>query len=122
MLVEVDATSSLAPFDQLRTGIAERINSGTLPVGTKLPTVRALAAETGVAVNTAAKAYRELEQAGLIETRGRAGTFVRAATDSSEHRAAQAAAEYARLTHGLGLDRQRAGDIAEAALDTEWGQ
>src|SRR5699024_4394222 len=107
--------------EQLRGGIAERINNGGLAVGTKLPTVRALAAETGVAVNTAAKAYRELEQAGLIETRGRAGTFVSAQQDSSAQRAAEAAAEYARLARGLGLGRQRAGEIARAALDNELG-
>ncbi|GAB2752267.1 GntR family transcriptional regulator [Salinifilum aidingensis] len=122
MLVEVDPDSPVVPFEQLRAGIAERINDGRLPVGAKLPTVRALAAETGVAANTAARAYRELEQAGLIETRGRSGTFVAAAEDSSRRRAAEAAAEYARWARSLGLDRQQAGDIATAALDAEWGR
>ena len=41
-----------------------------------LPTVRALAADLGLAANTVAKAYRALETDGVIETRGRAGTFV----------------------------------------------
>ncbi|MHA6800609.1 GntR family transcriptional regulator [Bounagaea algeriensis] len=122
MLVEVDPDSSVAPFEQLRAGIAERINDGRLPVGAKLPTVRALAAETGVAANTAARAYRELERAGLLETRGRSGTFVSAAEDTSSRRAAEAAAEYARLVRSLGLGRQQAGDIATAALDAEWGR
>ena len=44
--------------------------------GHRLPTVRALAQELGIANNTVARAYRELEVAGAIETRGRAGSFV----------------------------------------------
>lgn len=111
------AESGVAPFEQVRAGIAERINSGALPVGEKLPTVRALAAELGIAANTVAKAYRELEQAGLIETRGRAGTFVSAAGDRSHARAAEAAARYAETTRGLGLSSREALDIVRAALD-----
>lgn len=50
--------------------------AGVLPVGTRLPTIRQLAADLGLAAGTTARAYRELEQAGLIATRGRRGTFV----------------------------------------------
>jgi DNA-binding transcriptional regulator YhcF (GntR family) len=45
-------------------------------VGTRLPTIRRLAADLGLAVNTVGRAYRELEEAGLIETGGAAGSFV----------------------------------------------
>jgi len=114
--LKVDTESGVAPFEQVRAGIAERINSGALPVGEKLPTVRALAAELGIAANTAAKAYRALEQAGLIETRGRAGTFVSAAGDRSQARAAEAAARYAETVRGLGLSPQEGLDIVRAAL------
>ncbi|MBB5071042.1 GntR family transcriptional regulator [Saccharopolyspora gloriosae] len=116
MDLSVDPDSGVSPFEQVRSGIAERINSGALPVGAKLPTVRGLAAEVGIAANTAAKAYRELEQAGLIETRGRAGTFVSAAGDRSAQRAADAAADYARTTHDLGIPPQEALALARAAL------
>lgn len=119
MRFTVDAESEVPPFEQVRTGIAERINSGDLPVGSKLPTVRALSAELGIAPNTVAKSYRELEQAGLIETRGRAGTFVSAAGDRSAERAAEAAAEYARVARALGLDRDQALAVARAALDAD---
>ena len=47
-----------------------------LPPGTRLPTVRALAETLGVAANTVARAYRELEHAGVVTTRGRSGTVV----------------------------------------------
>ena len=76
MIVSVDSTSPVPPFEQVRSSLAARINDRSLPVGTKLPTVRKLAADLGVAPNTVARAYRELEEAGLIETRGRAGSFV----------------------------------------------
>ena len=61
---------------QLREQITAAAVAGSLPAGTKLPTVRALADQLGLAPNTVAKAYRELENAGVIETRGRAGSYV----------------------------------------------
>ncbi|GAA4549094.1 GntR family transcriptional regulator [Amycolatopsis samaneae] len=116
MLVSVDNTSPVPPYEQVRSALAARINDRTLPVGTKLPTVRGLAADLGIAPNTIARAYRELEEAGLIETRGRAGSFVGASGDQTRHRAQQAAARYAATVHELGLDREEAIAIVSAAL------
>ncbi|GAA0521118.1 GntR family transcriptional regulator [Saccharopolyspora subtropica] len=117
MRISVDSTSDVPPYEQVRSAIAEQINSGELPVGAKLPTVRALAADLGIAVNTAARAYRELEQAGLLETRGRAGTFVSDAGDQAAARAAEAAATYAQITRALGIRREDALAIVRAALE-----
>ncbi|MER7015721.1 GntR family transcriptional regulator [Saccharopolyspora sp. NPDC000359] len=116
MRISVDADSGVPPFEQVRSSIAEQVRSGELPVGTKLPTVRALAADLGIAVNTAAKAYRELEQAGLLETRGRAGTFVSDAGNQAAARAAEAAATYAQITRALGIPTEEALAIVQAAL------
>jgi len=113
----VDPASSTPPYEQIRSQLAGSIGNRTLATGTRLPTVRALAAELGVAVNTVARAYRELEEAGLIETHGRGGSVVAAAGDRGRERAGQAAAEYARLAIGLGLDRTEALRIVAAALD-----
>ncbi|WP_435881130.1 GntR family transcriptional regulator [Streptosporangium subroseum] len=64
------------------------------PVGLLgLPTIRHLAADLGLAVNTVGRAYRELEEAGLIETRRRAGSFVSAAGEEGRERARRAAAD-----------------------------
>lgn len=60
-------------FDQLRLQIIEAIRSGRLPAGTRLPTVRDLAGTLGTAANTVARAYREMETAGVLETRGGQG-------------------------------------------------
>ncbi|MBB5155838.1 GntR family transcriptional regulator [Saccharopolyspora phatthalungensis] len=117
MRISVDNTSGVPPFEQVRSAIAEQVNSGGLPVGTKLPTVRALAADLGIAANTVAKAYRELEQAGLLETRGRAGTFVSDAGDQAAARAAEAAATYAQITRALGIPKEEALSIVRAALN-----
>ena len=118
MIPGVDSGSSLPPYEQVRASLATQINDRTLPVGTKLPTVRKLAADLGIAPNTIARAYRELEEAGLIETRGRAGSFVGSSGDKSLRKAQQAAAGYAKITHGLGLDRDEALAIVRAALDS----
>ncbi|QRP45107.1 GntR family transcriptional regulator [Amycolatopsis sp. FDAARGOS 1241] len=116
MTVSYDSASPVPPYEQVRSSIAAQINDGTLAVGAKLPTVRALAAELGVAPNTVARAYRELEEAGLLETRGRAGSFVGASGDESRSRARLAAADYATVTRQLGLPAEEALAIVEAAL------
>ena len=67
MTVVIDTTSALPPFEQVRAQLAQQINDGTLPVGVRLPTVRSLAAELGLATNTVARAYRELESASLLK-------------------------------------------------------
>ena len=72
----IDPSAAEPPFEQLRRQIAARARRGELPAGTRLPTVRALAAEVGLAVNTVARVYRELEADGVVVTEGRRGTFV----------------------------------------------
>ncbi|MQS35014.1 GntR family transcriptional regulator, partial [Streptomyces katsurahamanus] len=62
--IAIDAASAAAPFEQLRAQISGKARSGALPVGYRLPTVRGLAEELGLAANTVAKAYRALEADG----------------------------------------------------------
>lgn len=117
--LHIDPDSPVPPFEQVRSALAAQIGDGRLPASTKLPTVRALAADLGIAPNTVARAYRELEAAGLVDTRGRAGTFVSAQGNAARQRAAEAAAEYVRIIDGLGLDRAEALRIVQAALARE---
>jgi DNA-binding transcriptional regulator YhcF (GntR family) len=74
--IAVDLRSAVPPYEQIRTQISSLIAIGSLAAGTRLPTVRSLAADLGIAAGTVARAYKELEQAGLIETRRRNGTVV----------------------------------------------
>jgi DNA-binding transcriptional regulator YhcF (GntR family) len=99
----LDATSTAPPFEQLRTQIAGRAASGDLPAGTRMPTVRALAAELHLAVNTVARAYRELETDGVITTEGRRGTFIASTAAGRSADATEAAATYAAVARHLGL-------------------
>lgn len=115
-MIDLDLSSPVPPFEQVRSQLAQQIGAGVLPVGTRLPTVRRLASDLGLAVNTVARAYRELEHSRLIETRGRAGTFVSAGGDRSMERAQDAAQHYARTVLGLGIGVDAAVEIVRAAL------
>jgi DNA-binding transcriptional regulator YhcF (GntR family) len=72
----LDPESGTAPYEQVRVQLAARIRDGRLPAGSRLPTVRALAGDLGLAVNTVARVYKELEADGLVATEGRRGTRV----------------------------------------------
>ncbi|MEV8451762.1 GntR family transcriptional regulator [Streptomyces sp. NPDC052095] len=121
--IVLDPDAGIAPYEQLRTRISELARSGELPVGFRLPTVRGFAEELGLAANTVAKAYRALEADGVIETRGRNGTFVAAAGDAADRHAASAARAYAEQARRLGLAHEEAlslvRDALRAAYDTE---
>ncbi|MCV7315063.1 GntR family transcriptional regulator [Mycolicibacillus parakoreensis] len=112
----IDDTAGSPLFEQIRTQIVDGVRSGALAPGTRLPTVRDLAAELGLAVNTVARAYRELETAGVVETRRRFGTFI-ARTDPTDATLAAAAARYAEAVRGLGLGRAEALAYVAAAFD-----
>jgi DNA-binding transcriptional regulator YhcF (GntR family) len=104
--LRIDPAGSAPPFEQLKQQLIEQIMTRRLPADTKLPAVRRLAADLGLAAGTVARAYRELEADGYLVTRGRGGTLVApiAAADArTEHRAAQLAAGYVRDMHELGL-------------------
>ncbi len=115
-MIIIDAASPTPPYEQLRVQLARQIQDHTLAVGTRLPTVRQLAADLGLAVNTVGRSYRELEEAGLIETRGRAGSFVSAAGEQARERAQRAAADYAAVVTSVGIDVEEAVRIVRAAL------
>ena len=101
-MISIDSNAPEAPYEQVREQVRAQVASGELTPGTKLPTVRALAADLGLATNTVARAYRELEALGVIETRGRAGSVV---TGGGVDRAAREAAHaYAEQLRALGLD------------------
>jgi DNA-binding transcriptional regulator YhcF (GntR family) len=103
------------PYEQLRTQISAQVASGALPPGTKLPTVRALAETLGIAPNTVARAYRELEHTGVVSTRGRNGTVVEGA--GSDRAAKEAAVSYADAMRALGVRQDEALELVRRAFD-----
>jgi DNA-binding transcriptional regulator YhcF (GntR family) len=111
----VDNTAAEPPYEQIRTQIAAQVASGELPAGTRLPTVRALATTLGIAPNTVARAYRELEHSGVVTTRGRNGTVVNG--DGSDRAAKEAAAGYADVMRALGVRQDEALELVRRAFD-----
>ena len=64
------------PYEQLRRQLVELIRYGVLAPGDRLPPLRQLAADLGLAVGTVARTYRELEMAGMVVSRRGGGTRV----------------------------------------------
>ncbi len=114
--VLIDSSGEKPLFDQLRVQIIEGIRQGRLTPGARLPTVRELAGKVGLAVNTVARAYRELESAGVLETRGRYGTFV-ARADPADAAMATAAHSFAEAARALGIGKADALRYLDNAFD-----
>lgn len=76
MIIRIDADSPVPAFEQIRGQVAAMAGSGVLAVGARLPTIRQLARDLGIAPGTVARAYQELEREGILVTRGRHGSFV----------------------------------------------
>ncbi|WP_066517635.1 GntR family transcriptional regulator [Curtobacterium ammoniigenes] len=105
-LVAIDADGRIPPYEQVRSQIAAQITAGYLVDGTRLPSVRGLAADLRLAPGTVAKAYALLEEAGLVTTARGGGTrVVRPADTSPEAAAAIRALVTAAVTAGMSADQ-----------------
>lgn len=76
MNLEIDFRSGIPIYVQVVERIKERIAGGSIVPGTQLPTVRSLALELRVNFNTIARAYRILDEVGVISTQQGRGTYV----------------------------------------------
>ncbi len=110
--------SSVPLFEQLRLFIIERANNGSLAAGTRLPAVRSLAGELGMAPHTVARAYKELEAAGIVATRGRNGTVV-CARDAAWGSLSAAASDFAAAAKAQGASFAEAVQLLAAAYDRD---
>jgi len=115
-LDQVRHDTQVPPFEQVRAQVAAQIASGELPSGARLPTVRALASDLDLAVNTVARAYKELEADGLVVTEGRRGTFVRSTGSGAGVDEAAAAYVSTCRTRGLTLPE------ATRLIETGWAR
>ncbi len=113
--------SSVPLFEQLRLRIIQLADDGSLPAGAKLPAVRSLAGQLGVAPHTVARAYKELEVAGVVATHGRNGTLV-SARDSRRGVLSDAAARYAAVARDQGVSFAEAVQLLAAAYDADQRQ
>lgn len=117
--ITVDPDSGVAPWRQVRDQLLNLVRSGVLPVGARLPTIRQLAGDLGLAAGTVARVYRELETDGVLRTARRQGTVVAGVPAAQASRAdalTLAAAEYAARAAELGADPH----TAAAAVFAAW--
>lgn len=119
MNITITHDSPTPPYEQLRLGIIEQVRSGELVAGSKIPTVRQLAGDLGIAPNTVARAYRELEQESVLETRGRQGSFIATSGDPTRDHAGRAATDYVATIRKLGLSDADAKAFVDSALAAE---
>lgn len=113
-MMRIDPHAAEPAFEQLKQQISAQVEDGELQPGDKLPTVRALASELGLAPNTVARVYRELESSGVIDTRGRSGSFV--SGDRQRSAARQAASDYVTKARALGLSDPETVELVRRAL------
>lgn len=76
--ITIDRNQEAAVYTQVAQQLRRLIASGALPAGTAIPSVRQLARDLGVSLNTVARAYRVLEAEGFLLIRDRAGVTVSA--------------------------------------------
>ena len=122
MLIVLDSHSKIPPFEQLRAQIALQVAAGQLRPGQRLPTIRQLAAQLDLSNGTVARAYRELEYAGVISGQGRRGSFVADNPPNAysvverRNRLAEAAAAFVDTAVALGSDDAEAIEAVTQAL------
>lgn len=122
-VLTVDPRSGVPIYLQIIEQVKRSVALGILQAGEQLPTVKQLALDLTVNPNTVARAYRGLERDSVIETAPGRGSFVR--TDGSAASATTAATDVARdaIAAGLreaksvGIDRDQARRLIDAALD-----
>lgn len=93
-----------SPADQIRDQIRGHIDAGRLGVGSRLPSVRQLAADLRIAPGTVAKAYKSLEADGVLVTRTGAGTRVGPIQGAMPRSVVDGATSFAELSRGAGTD------------------
>ena len=121
MLRAIDPKSAIPIYRQILDQVQRGVAAGALVAGERLPTVRDLATQLLVNPNTVARAYRDLEQAGLVETRRGDGTYVAAAVPArreAEKRRllTQAMTAVARDVHAFGVAEEEAVRLFREAL------
>jgi GntR family transcriptional regulator len=120
--ISVDPRSGVPIYLQVTEQIKRSVALGILGSGEQLPTVKQLALDLTVNPNTVARAYRDLERDGIIETASGRGSFVRNTGAEAGH---SAATDVARVTiehavreaKSVGLDREQTHTIAVAAIN-----
>lgn len=116
MRLRVDTDDPTPPFEQLRRQLEQAIRFGSVAPGQRLPPIRQLAGDLGLAVGTVARAYRELESADLVT--GARGGGTRVQNGAHQISATERTTVLGQLTETYVADARRLGvsnqDVSEA--------
>ncbi|WP_410574857.1 GntR family transcriptional regulator [Amycolatopsis sp. cmx-4-61] len=117
MKIVVDTENGVPPWRQVHAQVIRAATTGALPEGTRLPPIRQLARDLGLASGTVARAYRELEAAGWVATARARGTVVTIPSGRPDRAAllGAAAAEFAGQARDLGADLETTLDAIRMA-------
>jgi DNA-binding transcriptional regulator YhcF (GntR family) len=115
--IVVDTENGVPPWRQVHDQVIRAVTAGALPEGARLPPIRQLARDLGLASGTVARAYRELEAAGWVATARARGTVVTVPSGRPDREVllAAAAAEFAAQARDLGADEEAAVEAVRAA-------
>jgi GntR family transcriptional regulator len=123
--IQLDFRSGTPIYTQIVEQVKQQVVSGELKPGDQLPTVRALALELRVNFNTVARAYRLLDEAGIISTQQGRGTYILEApppeqTDKLRQQALEALTrDYLNEAFHLGCSRDEIMNALEEQLEKE---
>lgn len=121
-MISINYRDSKPIYLQIKDSLRRLILTGTLPAGSKLPSVRSLASSLAINPNTIQRAYRELEAEGFIFSIAGKGSF---AADMKQLQTPEQAAAVERLLtdvqalYRLGYDRARILSLIEEAEQEE---
>ena len=122
MILEVDTSAATPAYEQIRAQITRMVVSGVLGEGARLPTIRQLAQDLGLAKGTVAKAYALLETHAVVRSEGPRGTFVQPVANEQvldpAVELADAAESFVISARQLGVDL----DAATAEFQAKWNK
>ena len=126
MLFRINPHSGVPMYLQLVEQVRHAVETGALRPGDQLPALRKVAEDTVMNLNTVAKAYREMEHAGLIVLRQGAGAFVAEGVDRPEPRSVQKGRTVVRRAvetlRDLGLDDGAIRRLVETELASTYDE
>ena len=121
MILNFDLASNVPLYMQLRNQVVIGIAEGKLQPGEKLPTIRALAEESGINMMTVSKAYQLLKQEGYILTDRRSGAVVTPREDAAGTAVQEETVESLRLSLSelrlAGMSREDVMSLCERLFD-----
>lgn len=117
MSLQITLEPGAHPAEQIRDQIRGLVATGRLAAGERLPSVRQLAADLGIAAGTVAKAYRGLEAEGVLETRVGSGTRVTRTPTSTPLTVVRQARALARASRSEGMELDETARVLRAVWD-----